>query len=62
VVPSIPWIAFTGTVGLAYTFFLGQPWAIPWWARVLEFAPLAAGVAWWMARRTFLLTAPERSR
>jgi hypothetical protein len=43
--PSVPWIAFTGTVMLAYTFFLGNPWAIPGWARILEFAPLAVGAA-----------------
>src|SRR6266704_6283685 len=33
--PSPPWIAFTGTVAFAYTFFLGHPWAIPAWARVV---------------------------
>ena len=43
VTPSVPWIAFTGSVGLAYTFFLHEPWAVPSWARVLEFAPLVAG-------------------
>ncbi|MBI2161938.1 MAG: DUF2029 domain-containing protein [Candidatus Rokubacteria bacterium] len=49
--PSVAWIAFTGTVALAYTFFLQQPWAVPAWARVLEFAPLAAGAAWAVGRR-----------
>ena len=49
--PSVAWLAFTGTVALAYTFFLQQPWAIPAWARVLEFAPLAAGAAWACGRR-----------
>jgi hypothetical protein len=34
--PSPAWVAFTGTVALAYTFFLDTPWAIPLWARVLE--------------------------
>jgi len=41
--PSAPWIGFTGTVAFAYTFFLGQPWAIPTWARVVEFLPLFIG-------------------
>jgi hypothetical protein len=49
--PSVAWIAFTGTVALAYTFFLQEPWAIAVWARVLEFAPLAAGAAWAVGRR-----------
>src|SRR5439155_9707440 len=30
-VPSIPWIAFTGSVAFAYAYFLQQSWAIPWW-------------------------------
>ena len=47
--PSLPWVAFTGTVAFAYAFFLRDPWAIPAWARVLEFAPLAFGVLWWGA-------------
>jgi hypothetical protein len=54
--PSAPWLVFTATVALAYTFFLHQPWEIPAWARVAEFAPLAAGAAWalarWAANRT----------
>ena len=41
--PSATWIAFTATVAFAYTFFLGQPWAIPTWARVVEFLPLFIG-------------------
>jgi alpha-1,6-mannosyltransferase len=41
--PSLAPIAFTGTIVLAYTFFLHQPWAIPAWARVTEFLPLAIG-------------------
>ena len=49
--PSVPWIAFTGSVVLAYSFFLQQPWAIPSWARVLEFAPLALGGLWHLATR-----------
>lgn len=49
--PSAPWLAFTGTVALAYAFFLQQPWALPVWARVLEFTPLAAGAAWAVGRR-----------
>jgi hypothetical protein len=43
VAPSIPLIAFTGTVAFAYAFFLSQPWAIPLWARLLEAAPLVLG-------------------
>ena len=45
VAPSAPWIAFTGSVMFAYAFFLQQPWAMPPWARVVEFAPLAVGAA-----------------
>lgn len=41
VAPSVPLIAFTGTVAYAYSFFLSQPWAIPMWARLVEVAPLA---------------------
>lgn len=52
--PSAPWIAFTGTVVLAYGFFLQQPWAIPWWARAVEFAPLVVGLLWWLATRPAL--------
>jgi hypothetical protein len=52
--PSVPWIAFTGTVAFAYAFFLEHPWAIPWWARGIELAPLAAGAAWWAARHALL--------
>jgi hypothetical protein len=40
VTPSVPLIAFTGTVGFAYSFFLSEPWAIPMWARLVEVAPL----------------------
>ncbi len=49
--PSVPWIAFTGTLALAYTFFLHDPWSVPWWARALEAVPLVAGGACWLARR-----------
>ncbi len=49
--PSVPWIAFTGSIAFAYAFFLGDPWAIPAWARALEFAPLVAGVLAWAVRR-----------
>ncbi|HET8577065.1 MAG TPA: hypothetical protein VFO18_08205, partial [Methylomirabilota bacterium] len=59
--PSVPWIAFTGTVVLAYSFFLQQPWAIPWWARVAEFSPLLAGLLWWLATRQPVLRWQERS-
>ncbi len=59
--PSVPWIAFTGTVAFAYAFFLEQPWAIPLWARAIEFAPLAGGVAWWAARHTWLRPVSDRT-
>jgi len=59
--PSIPWIAFTGTAAFAYTFFLQQPWAIPGWARVLEFAPLACGATWWLTSRLSARRWQERS-
>jgi hypothetical protein len=45
VTPSVPLIAFTGTVAFAYAFFLSQPWTIPWWARFVEVAPLGFAVA-----------------
>jgi hypothetical protein len=51
VAPSAPWIAFTGSVMFAYAFFLQQPWAVPQWARVVEFAPLALGGLYWLVRR-----------
>ena len=41
IVPSVSWIAFTGTVVFSYALFLSDPWAIPWWARLVEVAPLA---------------------
>jgi len=59
--PSVPWIAFTGSVVLAYSFFLQQPWSIPNWARVLEFAPLALGALWHLATRLPALRCRERS-
>jgi len=45
VTPSVSLIAFTGTVAFAYGFFLSQPWAIPWWARLVEVAPLGFAAA-----------------
>jgi alpha-1,6-mannosyltransferase len=51
VAPSAPWIAFTGSVMFAYAFFLQQPWGVPPWARVVEFAPLAVGALCWLIRR-----------
>ncbi len=45
VTPSVPMIVFTGTVVFAYAFFLSEPWAIPWWARLVEVAPLGFVVA-----------------
>jgi len=49
--PSVPWIAFTGSVALAYTFFLHEPWAIPAWARAGEFLPLVIGAGWALRHR-----------
>ena len=45
VTPSVPLIVFTGSVAFAYTFFLFEPWAIPWWARLIEAAPVGFAVA-----------------
>lgn len=59
--PSAPWIAFTGTVVFAYSFFLRQPWAVPGWARALEFAPLMLGGLWWLATRFPALRWKERT-
>lgn len=55
VAPSLPWIAFTGSVMFAYAYFLQQPWAIAPWARVVEFAPLALGAFGWLVRRRPML-------
>jgi len=49
--PSLPWIAFTGTVMFAYTFFVQDPWQIPGWARTVEFTPLALAAGWWLVTR-----------
>jgi len=51
VAPSAPWIAFTASVMFAYAFFLQQPWAVPPWARVVEFAPLAMGALYWLVKQ-----------
>ena len=48
--PSAAWIAFTGTVALAYTFFVHEPWSIPVWARAAQVAPLVLGAGWAMGR------------
>jgi hypothetical protein len=45
VTPSLTLIVFTGTVAFAYAFFLSEPWAIPWWARLIEVAPLGFALA-----------------
>jgi alpha-1,6-mannosyltransferase len=45
VTPSASLIAFTATVGYAYSFFLYEPWTIPMWARLVEVAPLAIAAA-----------------
>jgi len=45
ITPSAPLIVFTGTIAFAYAFFLAEPWAIPWWARLVEVAPLGFAVA-----------------
>ena len=54
-VPSAPWIAFTGSVMFAYAFFLQQPWAVPGWARAVEFAPLVLGALCWIAGQQLAL-------
>jgi hypothetical protein len=59
--PSVPWILFTGTVACAYAFFLETPWAVPWWARLVEYAPLVGGALWWAARRPPVALWRERS-
>jgi hypothetical protein len=51
VTPSAPWIAFTGAVGLAYSFFLSHPWGVPLWARLVEVAPVVMAVIAWLRRR-----------
>ena len=61
VAPSAPWIAFTGSVGFAYAFFMERPWAIPWWARAVEVAPLALGAVWWAARHVALRPMARRT-
>jgi Glycosyltransferase family 87 len=58
--PSLPWLTFTGTVAFAYAFFLREPWSVPGWARVVEFAPLAAGAMWWLGTRLPLSRWRER--
>jgi alpha-1,6-mannosyltransferase len=58
--PSMPWTAFTGTIVLAYAFFLQQPWSVPAWARVLEFVPLALGASWWLATSIWARTGGRR--
>ena len=59
--PSPSWIAFTGTVMLAYTFFLGTPWAIPSWARAVEFTPVGlAALGWVWTRRGAKRACPAR--
>ncbi len=45
IAPSVPWIVFTGTVAFSYASFLSDPWAIPWWARMVEVAPLVVAAA-----------------
>ena len=45
VTPSVPLIVFTGSVAFAYAFFLFEPWELPWWARLIEVAPLGFAVA-----------------
>ena len=45
VTPSVPLIVFTGSVAFAYAFLLSEPWAIPWWARLIQVAPLGFAVA-----------------
>jgi len=59
--PSPSWIGFTGTVALAYTFFLETPWAIPAWARVAEFVPVGLAVLGWAWQRRTAKRAPRPS-
>ncbi len=59
--PSLPWLAFTGTVAFAYAFFLQHPWGVPGWARGLEFAPLGLGALWWLVTRRAAPRWRERS-
>jgi hypothetical protein len=59
--PSWPWIGFTGTLALAYTFFMQSPWAIPLWARVGEIAPLAIGGVAVLARPSSAVSSRERT-
>jgi alpha-1,6-mannosyltransferase len=61
VAPSVPWIAFTGTVASAYAFFLQEPWTVPAWARAIEFAPVAAGALWWAVGGRAVTAWRERS-
>jgi hypothetical protein len=61
VAPSPAWIGFTGTLGLAYTFFLSSPWAIPLWARIGEIAPLALGTVVALARAAPVASSRERT-
>lgn len=60
--PSAAWIAFTGTVALAYAFFLDTPWAIPSWARVLEAAPVLLAVVAGLGRLRPARSRRDRSR
>jgi len=59
--PSPSWISFTGTVMLAYTFFLATPWTIPAWARAVEFAPVGLAVLGWAWQRRTTKRAPRPS-
>ncbi len=61
VAPSVSWIAFTGSVMFAYAFFLQQPWAVPGWARAVEFAPLVLGALYWLARQRPALRWQDRA-
>jgi alpha-1,6-mannosyltransferase len=61
VAPSVSWIAFTGSVMFAYAFFLQQPWAVPGWARAVEFAPLVLGALYWLAGRRPVLRWQDRA-
>lgn len=59
VAPSPAWIAFTGMVALAYTFFLTDAWSIPWWARAAQVVPLVAVALGWLRPRRALPSGEE---
>jgi hypothetical protein len=61
IAPSVPWIAFTGTVAFSYAFFLSDPWAIPGWARMVEVAPVAVAAVVGLRRAPFGMAGLSRA-